>query len=422
MMDFSVAIASFLMGGILVFLYLQKQIQKSRIREKQLEEEGAEARYELEGERRLFAEKERFLTASAAEMEKSFRALSNQALTQNTEHFLTIAKTALDKQNLDSASTLEKKEEAIKNLVHPMKEILDSVKGRMETIEKDYQKTFTEVREQFKYLKEDQSKLQLETANLVKALRAPQTRGRWGEIQLKRVVEMAGMLNYVDFIEQASTDTEGGKLRPDMLVKLPGKKLIVIDAKTSLAAYLEMIEATDDVLRQKLLKDHGRQIKDHINSLSSKSYWDQFPESPEFVIMFLPNEAIYGAALEAEPQLIELGASKNVIISTPTTLIALLKAVAYGWNQEVLAENAKKISVLGKELYDRMAVFVEHMDGVRKGLERSVDAYNRAVGTFESRVLPSTRRFKELGISTDKEIAEMEDIDKLPKELREMDS
>jgi DNA recombination protein RmuC len=288
----------------------------------------------------------------------------------------------------------------------------------MEEIDKEYQRTFTEVKEQFKFLKEDQTKLQIETANLVKALRAPQTRGRWGEIQLKRVVEMAGMVNYVDFAEQFSTDSDTGRLRPDMLIKLPGNKTIVIDAKTPLEAYLNLIEAVDDIGKRKYLLEHGRQVKDHIGKLSSKAYWDQFPESPEFVVLFLPNEALYGAALEAEPQLIELGASKNVIIATPTTLIALLKAIAYGWNQDTLAVNAKLISNLGKELYDRMSVLAEHLDNIKKGLDRSVESYNKAVGAFESRVLPTTRKFKELGISSDKEICDLNSIEIVTKDLR----
>lgn len=404
----------FAVGLFVTQLYFRKRLLTlmQRVREQELA---------MESERRIFAEKEAFLRTGREELEKAFRSLSSQALTESTQQFLALAKSALENQSRESETSLEKKEEAIRNLVHPMRETLDQVRGRLESIEKDYRQTFTEVKEQFRFLKEDQSKLQLETANLVKALRAPQTRGRWGEIQLRRVVEMAGMLPYVDFVEQATTASEGTKLRPDMMVRLPGSKLIVIDAKTSLSAYLEMIEAGDDPSRDRWLREHGRQVLDHIGKLSAKTYWDQFPESPEFVIMFLPNEGIYGAALEAEPRLIEVGAGKNVIIATPATLIALLKAVAYGWNQENLADHAKTISSLGKELYDRMAVFVEHLENIRKGLDRSVDSYNKAVGALESRVLPSARRFRELGISSDKELGELKELEAIPRQTREIE-
>ncbi|MCI0502546.1 MAG: DNA recombination protein RmuC [Fusobacteria bacterium] len=407
-------------GGVLIFLLALRREKRLKEENQVLKEEESKLRQMMEGQEKLFAEKEKYLNSKNMEVEKNFRAISNQVLKENNEIFLTLAKTTLDKQLNENINQLDKKEESIKFMVDPIKEVLGQVKGRMENIEKDYQKTFTEVKEQFKFLKEDQSKLQVETANLVKALRAPQTRGQWGEIHLKRVVEMAGMIKYVDFVEQHSTDSDSGKLRPDMIVKLPGKKCIVIDAKTPLAAYLNMVEAKDEDTRLRYLKEHGNQVKTHINQLSNKAYWDQFEESPEFVVLFLPNEALYGAALEVEPLLIEIGSSKNVIIATPTTLIALLKAIAYGWNQASLAENARIISILGKELYDRMSVLVEHFEGIKKGLDKSVEAYNKAIGTFESRVLPTTRKFKELGISSDKELGELTDIEKQTKDLREI--
>ena len=413
-------IIGLLSGGVLIFLLALRREKRLKEENQVLKEEESKLRQMMEGQEKLFAEKEKYLNSKNMEVEKNFRAISNQVLKENNEIFLTLAKTTLDKQLNENINQLDKKEESIKFMVDPIKEVLGQVKGRMENIEKDYQKTFTEVKEQFKFLKEDQSKLQVETANLVKALRAPQTRGQWGEIHLKRVVEMAGMIKYVDFVEQHSTDSDSGKLRPDMIVKLPGKKCIVIDAKTPLAAYLNMVEAKDEDTRLRYLKEHGNQVKTHINQLSNKAYWDQFEESPEFVVLFLPNEALYGAALEVEPQLIEIGSSKNVIIATPTTLIALLKAIAYGWNQASLAENARMISILGEELYDRMSVLVEHFEGIKKGLDKSVEAYNKAIGTFESRVLPTTRKFKELGISSDKELGELTDIEKQTKDLREI--
>lgn len=415
MTEFLFALTGLFAGAIVTyFLFVRKIEMENRT----LRTEMSKYELLLQAEKKMSEEKERLMKKSEEDLTESFRNISYKLLKENQANFLDLAKSEFSKTSIDNVNQLEKKEESIKNLVNPLKEILGEVKIKMETIEKDYQKTFTEVKEQFKFLKEDQTKLQQETANLVKALRAPQTRGRWGEIQLKRVVEMAGMINYVDFIEQVSTDTETGRLRPDMLIKLPGNKTIVIDAKTPLEAYLNLIEAESEEGRQKYLQEHGRQVRDHIIKLSGKAYWDQFADSPEFVVLFLPNEALYGAALEAEPQLIEIGAGKNVIIATPTTLIALLKAIAYGWNQENLALNAKQISNLGKELYDRMSVLAEHLDNIKKGLDRSVESYNKAVSTLESRVLPSTRKFKELGISSDKEIKELNSIEIVTKELR----
>ena len=413
-------IIGLLIGGVLISLLSLKREKSLKEENTRLKEAEGKLNIILESQKELSQEKERYLTAKNEEIEKNFRSISNEILKENQEIFLSMAKITLDKQYNENINQLDKKEESIKFIVEPLKEVLGQVKGKMETIEKDYQKTFTEVKEQFKFLKEDQTKLQMETANLVKALRAPQTRGQWGEIHLKRVVEMAGMIKYVDFIEQCSTDTENGVLRPDMIVKLPGKKSVVIDAKTPLAAYLNMIEAKDEESRIRYLKEHGNQVKSHINKLSAKSYWNQFEESPEFVVLFLPNEALYGAALEVEPQLIEIGSGKNVIIATPTTLIALLKAVAYGWNQASLAENSRMISVLGKELYDRMTTFVEHLEGIKKGLDRSVESYNKAVGNLEGRVLPTTRKFKDLGISTDKELGELSGLEKQTKDFKEM--
>lgn len=424
-MEVLIAIIGILVGSILTFVItyglLKKKIKIAEDKSIVLEASLLQASNALEQERKHWIEKEAYYSKTKEDMESSFRSLSSKVLQENNEAFLTLAKETLAKQQVEGAGLLKEKEDSFKHLVDPMKTILSEVKGKMDTIEKDYQSTFTEVKEQFKYLKEDQTKLQNETANLVKALRLPQVRGQWGELQLKRVVEMAGMLNYVDFIEQVSTESDTGRLRPDMVINLPGNKTIVIDAKTPLSAYLDATECETDSERKEYLKQHSRQVKSHIKQLGGKAYWDQFENSPEFVVLFLPNDAMYQSALEGDPALIEAGINDNVLIATPTTLIALLKSVSYGWNQAALADNARKISQLGKELYDRMATFVENMTGVRKGLERSVDAYNKAVGSFESRVLPSTRRFKELGISSDKEIEELISVEKLPKDIRSLE-
>jgi DNA recombination protein RmuC len=370
--------------------------------------ETAALRIELEHEQARTAEKVALLEKAEADMSLRFDALAADALRKNNETFMELASVKLGQ-----------KEQAVEHLVAPLKESLQKVDGKLQELEVARKGAYSSLAEQVRQLTETQKELRSETGNLVSALRdRPNVRGRWGEIQLRRVVEMAGMLEYCDFQTQQHVATDDGRLRPDLVVKMPGGGSVVVDAKVAGQAYIESLEAKDDASRLLKLHDHARQVRDHVVKLGAKNYWAQFERAPDFVVLFLPGETFLSAALEQDPALLEDSYGNRVLIATPTTLIGLLRTVAYGWRQETIAESAKEVSDLGRELYKRLATLTEHFSKVGDRLQSAVKAYNESVGSFERSVLPGARRLKDHGISSSSELAELKEIDLVPRTVK----
>lgn len=372
----------------------------------------------LAAEKKAADEKIALLNEAKENLSNVFKALSADALKDNSQVFLDLAKGALEKFQETAKGDLEKRQQAINELVRPVGESLEKFDVKINELEKTRAVAYGELSQQVKSLIETEGQLRSETGKLVTALRAPKTRGNWGEMQLKRVVEMAGMLDRCDFAVQQSLSTEEGRLQLDLIVNLPGNKKIVIDAKTPSSSYLEACEATDDNVRIEKLKEHARQTRDRINELGKKSYWKLFQPGPNFVVLFLPGENLYYAALEHDPALIEIGVEQGVLLATPVSLIGLLRVIEFGWRQEAIERNAQEISELGRELYDRIVKMREHWGKVGKGLGNAVEAYDEAVGTLEKRVLVCARKFKELGAATRSEIEELAPIGHIPRAIQ----
>ena len=346
---------------------------------------------------------------------ETFATLSQRALQMNGESFLTLAKATLGEFQQAAKTDLEHRQESIEEMVKPVREGLNKVETVLQTVDRQRAESHATLQETLRMIAEAHRQLAGNTQSLVQALRAPQGRGRWGEMQLRRVVELAGMQEHCDFQEQLSIESEGRRLRPDLVVHLPLRKLMVVDAKAPLSAYLEAIHTTDDSQRGLLLDKHARQVRDHIEALAAKDYASEFPEAPDFVFMFLPGEDFFAVACQRDPSLLEFAMTRCVIPASPTTLISMLKAVAYGWQQERIAEKAEEIRDLGQTLYERIAVLAGHLVKMRKGLEAAVGAYNGAVGSIESRVLPVARQFRDLGAGGGEEIEVVEVVDTIPR-------
>lgn len=374
----------------------------------------------LESDQEHFTEKEQVYKELEKRFSDVFKALSGEALKANNRSFLELAKEHLNSQQVKSKGELEKRKQAIEALLKPINESLKNFGEKVGDIEKARVGTYEALKEQVLSLAEGQTRLRTETGNLARALNTPRVRGSWGEIQLKKVVELAGMLEHCDFEEQQSKDRDdGSRARPDMIVHLPGDKQIIIDAKAPLEGFLAALEADDKKDKEVRMKDHARHIRMHIKELGGKAYWEQFENTPEFVVLFLPGESFFSAALEVEPGLIDEGVQQKVILATPTTLIALLKVVAYGWRQENLAQQSREISKLGKEIYDRVSDVAKNWMSVGKGLRNAVESYNKAVNNLESRVLVSARKMKELPIDlSKKEIDGSTLVEAVPRELQ----
>jgi DNA recombination protein RmuC len=367
----------------------------------------------LEHERAAAAERKLATDDVRRQLVGEFAELSRQALEQNNSQFLELADARMAHAQQAARGDLDQRTQAIEQLLTPLRDQLGRYEQGLRLLELERQKAYTGLSEQVQSLTQSQDKLQSETRNLVTALRSPATRGRWGEMQLRRVVEMAGMVEHCDFEQQVTTDGADGRLRPDMVVTLPGARQVVVDAKVPLQAFLDANEATDEGDRKAHLVVHARHLRTHVDALSKKGYWEQFENSPEYVVAFIPGDALLAAALEHDSTLLEYAVSHQVLLATPTTLIALLRTVAAGWQQEALAENAREVQGMARDLYKRLATFGEHMARTGRSLGGAVEAYNKAVGSLERNVLPQARRFHELGVvgGADKEMPELEHID-----------
>ena len=429
MLEILIALVSAAVAGALVWFWAQSRTATLAERARQLDADNAALRVSLSeisnaksqietalaSERAAAAEKISALTDAHERLTNSFKALSADALRSNNQSFLELAKETFSKLHQQSADDLGKRQQAIDSLVKPLKESLEKVDTKIGEMEKSRASAYGQLSEQLKSLGTAQGLLQAEAAKLSTALRSTTTAGTWGELQLRRVVEMSGMSAYCDFTEQQTAVS--GTFRADLVVRLPGGQQIVVDAKAPNDAYREAANASDDAVRTAKLAEHAAKVRSHIDALGAKDYWAQFQPSPEFVVLFLPGDQFLSGALQSDPTLIDRAINKKVLLATPATLIALLKAAAYGWRQESVSKNAEAIADLGRQLYDRIANFAEHLDKVGRGLESASKSYNAAVGSFETTLLPGARKFSELGAKGVKDLPAPASVETAPRDV-----
>ncbi len=409
------SLLALLVGAAISWLVAQRRLQGLRDEKVRLEAELAAARQTMADKARDYEQASERVSRQLGE---TFKRLADETLGHHTDQFLKLAKQNLEKYQERASGELNQREQAIENLVKPIREALSRTEQQIQTIEKERRESFGSLTSELKKISDAHQNLHQETSKLVNALRRPEVRGQWGEMTLKRLAELAGMVEHCDFYEQQQVRTgEGAALRPDMVVRMPDGREIVVDAKTPLDAYLAAVEASDDASREEQLKRHTRKVRERVKELAAKSYWQQFKNSPDFVVLFIPGEQFLSAALDRDRSLLEDALAEKVILSTPTSFVALLRAVAYGWRQESLAENAEQIRSLGEELYGRLTTFGDYLGKLGKSLSSSVDHYNKAVGSFDSRVLPGARKFNELGIRAKKELEDGNQVEKMVRPL-----
>jgi DNA recombination protein RmuC len=412
--------------GILVWIFKDKQVQQlqreldSEYAEREadhrvMEEKLHSMQMEIETEKRIADERVKALLQAEQAMTEHFKALSGDVLKSSNEEFRKQAELSFKRQQENADNLLKQREQSIASVVKPISEALQKTEAQIKAIEKDRHAAFGTISEQIKQMSESQQQLQQETRNLVTALRRPEVRGQWGELTLRRLVELAGMVEYCDFFEQEQVKDGKQTLRPDMIVRMPDKRELIVDAKTPLDAYLSAIESEDPNQRDQFLLQHARNVRERVKELASKAYWSQFKHSPDYVVLFIPGEQFLTAALEQDGKLLEDALANRVVLATPTTIIALLRAVAFGWRQLEVAENAEKIQQLGEDLYTRVATFVEHLSRLGKNLSSTVENYNKAIGSLERNVLPGARKFQEFGLQSKKTIEEARTLEQTPR-------
>lgn len=400
-----------LLGGLVVFVALHRKQSELRATAARLEAE-------LAGERRRAEERIAALDDARDQLRETFGAMASEALKHNSGEFLKLAQENLKAFHVRAEGALTQREQAVENLVKPIREALEKTELQMRRMENERKEAYGSLTKHLETMAESQRLLQGETRNLVQALRRPEVRGQWGELTLKRLAELAGMVDRCDFYEQEQVQTETGRQRPDMIVRMPDGREIVVDAKTPLDAYLNAVEAGDDDTRKRELERHARKVRERVRELSAKAYWQQFRNAPDFVVLFIPGDQFLTAALDQDRSLLEDALAAKVILATPTSFVALLRAVAFGWRQEALTENAEQIRKLGELLYQRLGTFAEHLAKLGKNLDASIGAYNKAVGSFDTRILPGARKFAELGIASTDAVAELEQIERAARSVQ----